>query len=651
MVSDAPDTTAAQQDGCKERFERLVSAMVEGECIPFIGAGVSRSAIGLRPCDPGMDGSLGKMPHGASLFIKLALQVLADCRSTAGTVDTNWWAFVRSVAGGLRRDPEPCAVPSFSEDEPGFYATLTALESGSSDNETLMRQVDALVQVSSPLATLSELVAQRHGYEFLCEILAIHEFTKLQPTMAHHALARLLLERAFREVITSNYDQCLEKAIGAALGNQPPAWDQTVDVVDCAQTYMGRGVGSPSRRQRVRYYKINGCAASWRRSRGDGECDKEEAAKRILLTERQLQTFRRERWAEGMFRDRARNCHLVFSGFGSEEPQVRHTVLAIAQEFETYAGYGSHGGDCCDYGAAPWVQAHTESLSFFQMQVLRAWEHAWGQEPQRAIAEPFRPPRNQFLGSDKGFFHIEVGDGLTADSFWLALLHAWWRGKFEQAWHTGDGSNSGGSDEGPLARDLLRALAREFDQGDADWRGWRKVLKDCVERTTRVLFGDPENAPRLKLQMVNQCGESPLEPMARLSKLVRAPGYLPFAEEPEMLALALILLAGIDGDCNLRVVEIDHETLHLKWSTQSPDERTVVIDLSPWRGERSERVEGEDGVSFVRLPAMGLMLQAFMGIWKDGHPILRTDRAILSMKARLEFQPTWRDVSFLEHRE
>ena len=47
--------------------------------------------------------------------------------------------------------------------------------------------------------------------------------------------------------------------------------------------------------------------------------------------ERQLQNWRERKWARDLFNDCLRSRTLVFSGFGSEEPQVRHTALQIAR--------------------------------------------------------------------------------------------------------------------------------------------------------------------------------------------------------------------------------------------------------------------------------------------------------------------------------
>ena len=70
------------------------------------------------------------------------------------------------------------------------------------------------------------------------------------------------------------------------------------------------------RRPVLRLYKINGCAAAYER-------DPAAEADRIALTEHQLQGFRGNHWAADLFRDRARGHRLLFSGFGSSEPQYQ----------------------------------------------------------------------------------------------------------------------------------------------------------------------------------------------------------------------------------------------------------------------------------------------------------------------------------------
>jgi hypothetical protein len=174
----------------------------------------------------------------------------------------------------------------------------------------------------------------------------------------------------------------------------------------------------------------------------------------MILTERQLQTFRAERWAEEMFRDRARSGHLLFCGFGNEEPQIRHTALAIMREFEDLADEDREGNSekkLWSLGAAPWFHQYNDQLQFFQMQVLHGWRHAWLREPgdpqdgattapegggfkvPGAPLRPWAPPRNAFTQLDREFFGL-AKDGLTADAFWEAILREWWRRKFTAAW-------------------------------------------------------------------------------------------------------------------------------------------------------------------------------------------------------------------------
>jgi hypothetical protein len=488
------------RESIEERFGRLMRAFEEGEVVPFLGAGISKSAKwgAARP--------LGVDPHGSSMLVKLFLQVLRDSwlEGERQVVDRAWWEFVRADLGlfppgrGFPADfwssPfDPPAVPRRRSREEA--AVLEAVEARTDTSTAIWpANVRLLVllfnvareRMASPLARLSELVAMRNGYVVLCEVLDLHLFTELQPTVAHRAIARLLLEGAVKEVVTTNYDLCLERAIALERG-LPLEWKDggedlepskgtqntstdlrsVVDVVDRAEQYMGGGLQSQGRhgRRRPRYYKINGCARSWRAamtiSPDQQSQDKQwSQALRMILTERQLQTFRGERWAEGMFRDRARRAHLLFSGFGNEEPQIRHTALAVIREFEAFGqGDGrAQGANAAepglwDLGAAPWFHQHGPELQFFQMQVLHGWRHAWAPEPGEpggsgspAGPTPWKPPQNAFLGDSdaKEFFYgkDDVKGGLTADAFWVHVLAGWqWR-RFQALWGIGPRTSS-----------------------------------------------------------------------------------------------------------------------------------------------------------------------------------------------------------------
>lgn len=177
---------------------------------------------------------------------------------------------------------------------------------------------------------------EKGRYELVCDILMIPEFRNLEPMDAHHYIAFLAREGLIDEIITTNYDTCMEEAYRNTfgLGNVLPANSDPALVIDSLDEYQDKGgtryTDERVRRRCLRIYKINGCAAKlhWKCQKGDNDYCKD-----ILLTEKDLQDWRKRSWARDLFRDRLRSRTLVFSGFGSDEPQVRHTALQVCEEF------------------------------------------------------------------------------------------------------------------------------------------------------------------------------------------------------------------------------------------------------------------------------------------------------------------------------
>jgi hypothetical protein len=556
----------------RERFERLMDAVEFGKVVPFLGAGISTTAT--APVGNG----LGEKMHGASIARKLMLQILKDCWTADGQVDKHWWGFVKAdlklsnatadLAGNPPEVPEDSNLLAIVEQK--IKAAWERAAHPSRRNPSIVKsdiaRLACVVQAgidnaSSPLARLSELVAMRRGYVELCNILHMDRFTELQPTPAHTAIARLVIEGAFSEVITTNYDLCLERALAKELGAHDKSGSSAanegilaqeargiledhLDVVDRAIHYMGAtNKDRRTQRRRARYYKINGCAGAWRIAKKKAESPpagedpvrlKKAAwnqAQRMILTERQLQTFRGERWAEEMFRDRARGSHLLFCGFGNEEPQIRHTALAIMREFESMTTEedesSPQGGDLWNLGAAPWFHQFGDQLQFFQMQILHGWKHAWQPEPGDPTSKTndtatkadgaspvWQPPANAFTKADRMFFGLKTSEaGLTADAFWEAILLNWWKRKYMEAWGCRNEEaprnplhypgilgelqeNSLGSGASDQALLLVKQSARRlFDSDDSNQTNLNaaKSRLNQIQEVVRMLYGhNPE---------------------------------------------------------------------------------------------------------------------------------------------------------------
>lgn len=274
----------------------------------------------------------------------------------------------------------------------------------------------------------------RRRCELVREILKIPEFTNVKPTEAHYYLAFLAREGLIDEVITTNYDTCIERAYCDTFGlmDALPGADSPALVIDALDEYRTKGgkrfTDGQRRRRCLKVYKINGCASRLCASRLD---DCHEHCKNILLTERDLQDWRKRSWARDLFRDRLRSRTLLFSGFGSDEPQVRYTALQVCEEFasqERDTAKNDSGNPAAVWAKpnAPFIAAFEDHLSFSQIQILHAYAQSAG-----VLLSPEELKANSFLGSDVAFFDSGGSSNeqrLPADLFWKRLFQAaFWR--------------------------------------------------------------------------------------------------------------------------------------------------------------------------------------------------------------------------------
>ena len=198
------DLETLRTSALAELIGEICDAMEDGFLVPFLGAGVSQSA------ELGVDGERQRSPD----------------------------------------EPEP-KQPQDGLDEKLASALMKQLDGGlvksflRSPNEEV--SVERLKELG--LAKLCEIYLYFHSEKALCNELGIPEFCDLQPTPAHHYIAWLLREGAITEVITTNYDVCLERAWlyskGRPYPNEYPiqlsdgASPNGLQVVTDAQEYAG----------------------------------------------------------------------------------------------------------------------------------------------------------------------------------------------------------------------------------------------------------------------------------------------------------------------------------------------------------------------------------------------------------------------------
>jgi len=383
--------------------------------------------------DGGSCGKLGSLLSRPAALASVGVAAAAWCRSRP---QMNWMVKGDTALGALDfekkflrlldRISEPEAVVPFlgagvsrcsrTTRHPRFKPTIESMRARmvrrlrkhlSSDSENLCFSV------------LAEVLGWEIGHADVLATVKIEYFTQLAPLAAHVYIAYLAREGVLHRVITTNWDTCVEQAYAGTFfrdQEQDADWDvfkseckpaAPLAVISDLDAYrLKSGRRRHGRRPTFTVIKINGCAGRYLddKVKNRKAAERTKAAERIRLTDRQLQQFWNESWARDLLVNVARNRNLLFSGFGSDEPQVRHTILQLVAEF--------HETDLADPNA-PFLQAYESTPSFNQEQVLRGFlGKCWA--------------ANAFTGRDRPALEPD-GKGtrkLPADRFWQRVFQA-----------------------------------------------------------------------------------------------------------------------------------------------------------------------------------------------------------------------------------
>lgn len=447
-------------------FDRLLQRLEEGLLVPFLGAGISKTAAphrnakapsGYKPDVGWLNAQLIEM-----LMPGLSKDEVRERLAEAVFVDALLqWQLSQGDAARVP-DGHPRKQPASNTEALGAMAGQAKRQLGKVGAiEAREKAIEPLAKAArNRLDHLAEAAIWEFGAETVCRRLRIELFAALEPTAAHVYLAYLAREGLVSEIFTTNYDTCIEKAFERTFhpderrGGQrqrysvdpppaPEAEGPELQVIGRLEQYRQRGgrcrtrEGAGKARPTLRLFKLNGCAFEYRqvrrcakdlpRSRSDrptqvGQALR-DAAGRIILTERQLQSFRKETWARDLFQDRARCQGLLFSGFGSEEPQIRHTALALMRE------WGNTGNQrCWDRPNAPFMTVFEEQLSFTQYQLMHGYRdaHDCGRcEGREDLACRKHRLQHCFTGRDGRWFgQSDIHRRLPADLFWRRVFQA-----------------------------------------------------------------------------------------------------------------------------------------------------------------------------------------------------------------------------------
>jgi len=249
---------------------------------------------------------------------------------------------------------------------------------------------------SGALSKLSQRYTWKENHKKLVEILKIKEFNDLCPTKAHYYLAFLAREGLITEVITTNYDTLMEKAYLKTFGFDDKEIDRILGLQCNEESYKenivvriydrksfarfsslkrfeNKSVKIDDEAYVLKVYKINGCAFELTNNNNN-------FYEKILLTSQQLQDWRERQWAADLFRYKLRSTTLLFIGYGSDEPQVLHTMQKVFEESkDDFTNDGNDKGDKSNdnifekYSNIPIISVFKQNPSFVHEYIARSF--------------------------------------------------------------------------------------------------------------------------------------------------------------------------------------------------------------------------------------------------------------------------------------
>lgn len=418
-------------------INRLLDRLLERRVVPFLGAGVSVGASS-RTVDvheasayvPRVDAMVARLAHSLRQDLRdgpdaPALRALLLLPTKVDVVPP-WIALARYPDGTWHHPPgndgtggAAAAPPNLDKiiDDAPDAQSLAAYLGGQTGNR-LERWAEAHVVTKGRLATV--------------QALRLDRLADLEPQPAHVYIAYLAREGLLAEVLTANYDTCIETALVRTLPPEirSPA-HPVFRVIDDSDAYGHHGGGPPV----LRLYKPNGCAGRYKQAMSQGSAAAAEAAARLVLAERELHSFQTGRWFEDCLRDTARKHALLFCGFGNDEPQVRHTLLTVTREFADDAARRSPHTAGAPAGwslpNAPFMVLFEPHLSFNQHQLMRGYADAYSADSSAlgGTSGPLDGSISNVIGrNDLAWFEPDDpgagARGLDGGVFWRRVFQA-----------------------------------------------------------------------------------------------------------------------------------------------------------------------------------------------------------------------------------
>lgn len=398
------------------------------------------------------------------------------------------------------------------------------------------------------LALLSELYLWEFSdiedaYRGLVELLRINEYRDLSPTSAHSFIAKLAREGLIGEIITTNYDCNFEKAYVDISGGL------NSDVISSLDDY--RKIGAKRGEvNRLKLFKVNGCAERL------NDVDFGKRYESILLTERQLQKWRNRQWAADVFRDRLRSKSLLFIGFGSDEPQVHHTLQTVLDEYTDELE--DNDQDVLATHSAPVVAIFDAYPTFHQQQIVNTYAAHHKRNPQEGDKLIIRNPDR-----DKN---------LSADELWEKIYERVTRELIVNALKTSIQSmNASFTAVLPFSEVILHQIISTIEgsaENDSDHHtanpSWLHSIDDFIDVGKEE--GNPYSILAASLSRLNGSPSGEYDPINENKALISELSTLlylfedrlsPFSEEEREGGLTLSFKSSVDGEPGTKLLYLN----------------------------------------------------------------------------------------------
>jgi hypothetical protein len=397
----------------KERFRNLLNDIRDGAVIPFLGAGVSIHASSPQH---------GKIPMTSTLVWDICLDML------------HWVGGHNPKEEGLHPNASARLDEFFTERK--LLSLRRCLQQDNFSPEEWYRE-----EKNKEKAKRLNCHASRCGLTYAAETylslwkcqkrarknlfrengpFPLDFFAALEPNPCHQYIAYLAREGFLDEVITTNYDCCLERAYDESFGQKYVQGKGPTKAITSLAGYRTEAwrwfEGQREKRRLVlKVYKINGCADS-----SSKPSDADTSYDSILITDRDLQSLEHRKWARDFIADRIRGCRLFFSGFGSDEPQIRFMALEILRELQVSKPDQSESAPTATNRNTPrntqlYLHAYDAVPTWNQNQILKANSDFLNHDSALSVC---------LSGHDRAFFSQEPNGSpvLEADLLWQRIF-------------------------------------------------------------------------------------------------------------------------------------------------------------------------------------------------------------------------------------